>query len=91
MAEKTLLTPEERRMKRIEKLKAKLQKEEALVNAAKRKERNGQLIAWGVLIEEMYKAADEQAKQRWIDGAKKHLSGRNLERALAGFERIQSS
>lgn len=91
MVEKTLLTPEERRMKRIEKLKAKLQKEEALANAAKRKERNGQLIAWGVLIEEMYKAADEQAKQRWKDGAKKHLSGRNLERALAGFERIQSS
>ena len=64
MVEKTLLTSEERRMKRIEKLKAKLQKEEALANAAKRKERNGQLIAWGVLIEEMYKAADEQARLR---------------------------
>ena len=83
-----ILTTEEKRLKRIEQLKAKLQKEEARFNAGKRKERNGQLVVFGVLVEEMYKSVDAAARQKWIDGAKKHLKDRNLKRALDGFARL---
>lgn len=88
MEEKKTLTTEEKRLKKIAQLKAQLQKEEARLNQDKRKERNGQLIALGVLVEEMYKSGDETARQKWIDGVKKHLKDRNLTRALAGFERL---
>jgi hypothetical protein len=88
MQEKTQLTTEERRLQRIAQLKAKLQKEEARLSQDKRKERNGQLVAFGVLVEELFKAGDEAARQKWIDGAKKHLKDRNLERVLAGFQRL---
>lgn len=88
MEEKKALTTEEKRRNKIAQLKAQLQKEEARLNQDKRKERNGQLIALGVLVEEMYKSGDETARQKWLDGAKKHLKDRNLTRALAGFERL---
>ena len=88
MDEKQPLTTEERRKQRIAQLKAQLQKEEARLSKDKRKERDGQLIAFGVLVEEMFKAAEPENRQKWIDGAKKHLKDRNLTRALAGFERL---
>lgn len=88
MEEKQQLTTEEKRLQKIAQLKARLQKEEARLNQDKRKERNGQLVACGVLVEEMFKAGDEIARQKWIDGAKKHLKDRNLDRALACFERL---
>lgn len=45
-------TSEQKRLDRIAQLKAKLQKEEARLSKIKRKERDGQLIAFGVYIEE---------------------------------------
>ena len=85
------MTPEEKRQERIKQLKARLQKEEALLSKAKRKERNGQLIAWGVLIEETYKNTNEEGRKRIIESAKKHLKDRNLQRALDGFTRLDEA
>lgn len=84
------VTTEEKRKKKIAQLKAQLQNEEARLNKFKRKERDGQLIAFGVLVEEMFKSAEPENRQKWIDGAKKHLKDRNLIRALSGFERLSN-
>ena len=88
MQDNKITTPEERRLQRIAQLKAKLQKEEARLSNDKRKERNGQLIAFGVYVEEFFKSADMDERNRLEESMKKHLSGRNLERALAGLSRI---
>lgn len=89
MEEKQPLTTEERRKQKIAQLKARLQKEESRLNQSQRKERNGQLIALGVLVEEVFKAGDEAGRQKLIESAKKHLKDRNLTRAFAGFERLK--
>lgn len=81
-------TPEERRLQKIAQLKAKLQKEEARLSKDKRKERDGQLIAFGVYVEEFFKSADIDGKKCLEESIKKHLTGRNLERALAGLVRM---
>lgn len=79
----------ETREEKIARLKANLQKEEALLREDTRKKRDGQLVAFGVLVEQMFKSGDEEARKKWHEGAKKHLDGRNLERVLAGFKRLQ--
>lgn len=87
MSEQTLTT-EQKRAKRIAQLRARLQKEEARQAEDQRKKRNGQLVSWGVMVEEIFKNADEAGRQRLIDSAKKHLKERNLQRALEGFSRL---
>lgn len=89
MSEQTLTT-EQKRAKRIAQLRARLQKEEARQAEDQRKKRNGQLVSWGVMVEEIFKNADEAGRQRLIDSAKKHLKERNLQRALEGFSRLSS-
>ena len=84
------MTTEEKRLKKIEQLKARLQKEQAKQNSVERKRRDGQLIAWGVMIEEIFKCADESGKEKLIETAKRHLKDRNLERALEGFKRLMA-
>lgn len=84
------MTTEEKRLKKIEQLKARLQKEQAKQNSVERKRRDGQLIAWGVMIEEIFKCADEAGKEKLIESAKRHLKDRNLERALEGFKRLMA-
>lgn len=86
--EKTPLTTEEKRRQKIAQLKAQLQKEEAKLNQTQRKARNGQLVAFGVYVEEFFKAADPDAKKKLEESIKKHLKDRNLERALAGLVRL---
>lgn len=88
--EEKRLTTEEKRRQRIAQLKAKLQKEEARQNEEERKQRNGQLIAFGVYIEEFFKSADQDGKKRLENSIKEHLTGRNLERALNGLQRLQN-
>ena len=88
MEEKQQLTTEERRKQKIAQLKAQLQKEESRLNKDKRKERDGQLIAFGVYVEEFFKSTDIDGRTRLEESIKKHLSGRNLERALAGLARM---
>lgn len=88
MQDNKTATPEERRLQRIAQLKARLQKEEARLSREKRKERDGQLIAFGVYVEEFFKSADIDGRKRLEESINKHLSGRNLERALAGLARL---
>ena len=87
MAEKSQTT-REKRLAKIAQLEAQLQKEKARLNEEKRKERNGQLIAFGIFLEEYLKdkprriSSMKQTMQRLLDG-------RNLDRALAGVARIE--
>ena len=83
---KEAMTTEEKRILRIKQLKAKLQKEQARLSASKRKERDGQLISFGVYIEEFFKSSNAEA--RLEESVKSHLKDRNLERALAGLKRL---
>ena len=83
-----MLTTEQKREKRIAQLRAKLQKEEAKQADSQRKKRNGQLISWGILVEEIFTNADDAGRQQLIDSAKKYLKNRNLQRALEGFSRL---
>jgi hypothetical protein len=61
MSEKQLLTltASQKREQKINQLKKRIDKEEYLLNETKRKERNGQLIAFGVLVEEIFSAPSE--------------------------------
>lgn len=87
---KKQMTTEEKRLEKIAQLRAKLQKEEALLNKTKRQKRNGQLVALGVLVEEMYKNGDDNSRQKWEDNAKKYVTDRNLKRVLEAFCRLQN-
>lgn len=86
MADLPLTTREKRQIK-IAQLEAKLQKEKARLNEEKRKERNGQLIAFGIFLEEYLKNKPDEISEI-KDLFKDLLNGRNLNRALAGLERI---
>lgn len=89
MEEKSRLTTEQRRQKRIAELRSKLQTEEAALKASERKKRNGQLIAWGIMVEETFKNADVAGRQRLVENAEKFLlKKREKERALEGFQRL---
>lgn len=85
---KTSETTDEKRFKRIAKLKAKIQKEEALLNHSRRKKRDGQLVALGVLVEDIYKSSDAAGRNQWREKAKERLKERNLDRVLAAFSRL---
>lgn len=87
MSEQTLTT-EQKRAKRIAQLKARLKKEEARLADNERKKRTGQLISWGIMVEEIFKSEDESERQKLVESAKKHLKDRNLQRALEGFSRL---
>lgn len=89
MENKNIATTEQKRIQRIAQLKAKLQKEEARLSNAKRKKRNGELIAFGVYVEEFFKVADEEARKKLEESIKKHVKERNLERALSGLSRLK--
>ena len=78
---KDILTTEEKRIQRIEQLKAKLQKEQAKLSASKRKERDGQLISFGVYIEEFFKSSNEDARKKRTSRIgiwKEHWQGLNV-------------
>lgn len=87
MADKQLTT-REKRQARIAQLEALLQKEKARLNAEKRKERNGQLIAFGIFFEEYLKDKPGRIPSM-KQTMQKLLEGRNLDRALAGVLRIE--
>ena len=88
MEGKSKLTQEEKRLKRIAHLKAMLQQEEAKQNQEERKRRTGQLVAFGVYFEEFFRISNEETRKRLEESIKKHLSGRNLDRALDGIKRL---
>ena len=87
--EKEQLTTAEKRKLKIEQLKTRLQKEESRLNAQLRKERTGQLMAFGIYLEAFLKVATPEERELIRTRMGEILEGRNLERALAGFSRIE--
>jgi hypothetical protein len=84
------LSWEQKCLNRINGLKHQLEAAEKRFHEGSRKKRNGELIAFGVLVEELFKAGDSGARQKWKDGAQKHLTPETLrERALEGFKRLE--
>lgn len=83
------LTTAEKRKLKIEQLKARLQKEESRLNAQLRKERTGQLMAFGIYLEAFLKVATPEERELIRTRMGEILEGRNLERALAGLARIE--
>ena len=77
----------EKQKKELAELRSKLQKKEALYHKRLRKERDGQLIALGVLAEMIYKAGGQGAKVL-KEAAQANLKDRNLERVTAAFARL---
>jgi hypothetical protein len=75
---------------KIARLEADLKEAKARKHTETRKARNGQHVAFGILLENKYAELPptERAKIRsWADG----LDKRNQERALAGFERLEAA
>lgn len=80
-------TSKEKRIDKISQLKAQIQKEQAKLKEESRKERNGQLIAFGIWVENFLKSNPDKIDEM-RDSAKKLLADRNLERFLSGIKRI---
>ena len=68
--------------------KQKLAQKAAALNRAARKERDGQLIAWGIMVEARYRNATPAMREHIISTTREFLKDRNLSRALAGFARL---
>lgn len=84
-----LETTKEKRLKKIAQLQAKIAKEKAMISTAARKERTGQLVAAGVLMELIYTTANEEGRAIIKAQAEKHLTDeRNLRRVQAMFARL---
>ncbi len=82
--------PGKRRRARIEKMKAKLQRDIARDNIATRKERNGQLFVWGAMVEGIYRDGNVHEREQLRQWAKRKLTDhRHLKRAEIGFARIE--
>lgn len=83
-------TTANKRFQRIEQLKNRLEKKWGKLKEDNRKERNRQLIAFGIYVEESYKMSNNDTKQLIENDIKKYLTGRNLEKALAGLSRLNT-
>ena len=82
--------PGKKRRAKIEKMKAKLQRDIARDNIASRKERNGQLFVWGAMVEGIYRDGNAQEREQLRQWAKRKLTDhRHLKRAECGFARIE--
>jgi len=74
-------------------LKAALIKTEGLISERSRKERTGQLVAAGVLLEYVYKGGSMKGRAFYHQKAHQWLEGnpRTLDRALAMFARLDQA
>lgn len=91
MEEITTEMTEQKHVLKISQLRARLQKEEALLRQKYRKDRNGERISFGILVEELYKNATRDEQIQWKEKAHQYLKDRALTRAMAGFERLEHS
>lgn len=83
------LTARQKQVERINQLKAKLERAQNRLTSADRKARNGQLIVFGLCLEEAFKKDGADERNHIEDLIKRHLSGRNLTRALEGVDRLK--
>jgi len=70
--------------------KQRLAQKAAALNREARKERDGQLIAWGIMVEARYRNATPEQRDAIISTTHKFLKDRNLSRALEGFSRLDA-
>ena len=73
--------------KQVEKLEAELKEKKAQISREKRKERGGQLVALGIMVEQAFRRlapAEKSRLQSWAEP----LDPRNKQRVLAAFERM---
>lgn len=73
--------------KQVEKLETELKEKKAQIARAKRKERGGQLVALGIMVEHAFRRlapAEKSRLQSWAEP----LDPRNKQRVLAAFERL---
>ena len=68
--------------------KQTLPQKAATLNREARKESDGQLIAWGIIVEARYRNATPAMREHIISTTREFLKDRNLSRALAGFVRL---
>lgn len=73
---------------KIAKLEAELKNAKATKSKVARKERNNQLVAFGIMLEQKYKNLPE-AEQVKIRGWADSLDERNKARVKAGFSRLE--
>lgn len=73
----------ERLLKEEAQLKARIQQAKARIRTQADKVRTGQLIAWGVVIEQKLNQGDIKPEE-WAVECQKVLNGRTLERSLTG-------
>ena len=74
--------------KQVEKLEAELKGKKAQISQEKRKERGGQLIALGIMVELAFKGLTPEGKNK-LRGWVEPLDARNKQRVLAAFERLE--
>ena len=74
--------------KQVEKLEAELKEKKAQISRQKRKERGGQLIALGIMVEVAFKGLTPEGKAKLRTWAEP-LDARNKQRVLAAFERLE--
>ena len=75
--------------KQVERLEAELKEKKAQMARGKRKERGGQLVALGIMVELAFRRMEPAEKfrlQAWAE----QLDPRNKQRALAAFARLLS-
>ena len=73
--------------KQVEKLEAELKEKKAQISREKRKERGGQLVALGIMVEVAFKGLTLEGKAKLRAWAEP-LDARNKQRVLAAFERL---
>ncbi len=75
--------------KQVEKLEAELKEKKAQISREKRKERGGQLVALGIMVELAFKGLTPEGRAK-LRGWAEPLDTRNKQRVLAAFERLES-
>ena len=78
------------KMANLQLQKQKLAQKTAALNKKESKERDGQLIAWGIMVEARYRNATPDLREHIISTTREFLKDRNLSRALAGFVRLDA-
>ncbi|MCL1915932.1 MAG: hypothetical protein FWG17_04415 [Desulfovibrionaceae bacterium] len=73
--------------KQVEKLEAELKEKKAQIACGKRKERGGQLVALGIMVESVFRLLPPTEKAR-LHAWAEQLDPRNKQRVLAAFERL---
>lgn len=75
---------------KIERLQKELKEAKAAKSMAARKERNGQLFSFGVMIEKKYKTVSPEQREAMRKEAAELLDDRNRDRAMKGFDRLDA-